>query len=68
MVHTAVYGSSNIATEFLFDGNWDTIPFPIDSSLTTDGPPHKEWKTVRAMKCYLKKKEHVKMLSIKLKL
>lgn len=38
MVHTAVYGSSNIATEFLFDRNWDTIPFLTDLSLTTDGP------------------------------
>lgn len=38
MVHTAVYGSSNVATEFLFDRNWDTILFLIDLSLTTDGP------------------------------
>ena len=38
MVHTAVYGSSNIVTELLFDRDWDTVPFLIDLSLTTDGP------------------------------
>lgn len=38
IVHAAVYGLRNTTTEFLFDRNWDTIPFLIDLSLTTDGP------------------------------
>lgn len=38
MVHTTVYGSSTIATDFLFDRVWDTIPFLTDLILTTDGP------------------------------
>jgi hypothetical protein len=37
MVHSAIYGSSNILTKFSFDRFWDTIPFLIDLSLTTDG-------------------------------
>lgn len=36
MVHTVVYGSSSITTEFLLNRDWDSIPFLID--LTTDEP------------------------------
>lgn len=36
MVHTAISSLSNTATEFLFDRDWDIIPFLRDLSLTTD--------------------------------
>lgn len=54
MVPTAVYGSSNIVTELLFDREWDTVPFLIDLSLTTDGSLIRNENSV--IECYLKKR------------
>lgn len=50
MIHAAVYDSSNIVTEPLFNRDWDSVPFLIDLSLTTDGV-----KTVSVIECYLQK-------------
>lgn len=67
MAHTAIYGSSNPATEFSFDGVWDAIPFVIDLTLTTDGPLRRKENSegtgnvTRGKKC-------VKKLSSKLNL